>query len=180
MGEISVWAPTAPPDADAIFVDESYCVHCNNCIDIAPSTFAYHTTGGDELARVKVQYGDDAEEIDWAIMSCPTNAISYVPREDVPFLEIAMAKIQDTSKPAWNFRAGGPFFLYPSVKARFLEREARSGPRAAPDALVRQANAMKAAIDLIPQPVRLQAWPDAATGDQDATFREEQRQLEVV
>jgi len=178
---ISVWAPTAPPDADAIFVDESYCVRCNNCIDIAPDTFAYHTVGGDERARVIVQYGDDATEIDWAVKSCPTGAINYVPRQDVAFLEIAMAKILNQSTQVRRHTYGTPFDVFHQVKARFLEQEARRfGAYAAPDALARQANAIKAAIGLIPQPVRLRAWPNAATDDEDATFREERQQLEEV
>jgi len=177
--EISVWDPTAPPDADAVFVDESYCVHCNNCIDIAPSTFAYHTVAGDERACVTVQYGDDATEIDWAVKSCPTGAISYVPRQDVAFLEIAMAKILNHCRQD-NRGRRGPFDVFHQVKARFLDQEARLHPHAAPDALARQATAIKAAIGLIPQPVRLRAWPDAATDDQDAAFQEQQQQLEEV
>jgi ferredoxin len=180
LHDISVWAPTAPPDVDAIFVDEGNCVRCNNCIDIAPSTFAYRETCGDERARVVVQYGDDATEIEWAVKSCPTGAISYVPREDVPFLEIAMANINGQSYENWRARRGGPFHLYHQVKARYLEKEARLGPHAAPDALVRQANAIKAAIDLIPQPIVLRAWPHAATDDDNVTFQEEERQLEEV
>mmetsp|Transcript_115683 Transcript_115683/g.230604 ORF Transcript_115683/g.230604 Transcript_115683/m.230604 type:complete len:343 (+) Transcript_115683:126-1154(+) len=183
FGESSVWAPMAPPDADAIFVDESQCVRCNNCIDIAPNTFKYHTIDGDERARVSVQYGDDATEIGWAVTSCPTGAISYVPRQDIAFMEIAMAECQDYRRQGRRSRHGGKPFTgvesaFHKVKAKFIEREAKLDRQIPPDALIRQANAMKAAIDLIPESVSLRAWPAAATDDQDATFQEEQQQLE--
>jgi len=181
FGEISIWAQNAPQDADAIFVDENNCVHCSNCIDIAPSTFTYHDIGGDEKARVTVQYGDDATEIDWAVKSCPTGAIHYVPRQDVAFLEIAMAKCQETSVRDWRRRRGGPFSVFHDVRAKFLsqQREANAS-YATPDALARQENAIRASIELIPQSVRLRAWPETDTDDQDATFQEEQHQLEEV
>jgi len=85
----STWAPGSPSDARPVFVNECQCVMCVRCVECAPETFVmdYEGTG---RARVFQQCGDDLVDIDWAIEACPTAAISYVDREDLPLLELFM------------------------------------------------------------------------------------------
>lgn len=82
----SPWSDTAPIDARGIFVDEGRCVMCWCCMECAPATFAMDEdiTG---RAHVVLQYGDPLSDVEAAVDVCPTHAISFVSREDLPFLE---------------------------------------------------------------------------------------------
>lgn len=82
----SPWSDTAPTGARGIFVDEGRCVMCWCCMESAPATFAMDEdiTG---RAHVVLQYGDPLSDVEAAVDVCPTHAISFVSREDLPFLE---------------------------------------------------------------------------------------------
>ncbi|CAI0455160.1 unnamed protein product [Linum tenue] len=69
----------------ALFVDETACVGCGECAYHASNTFVMDEALG--CARVKVQYGDDAEEIEVSVDSCPVNCIHWIDSEDLGLLE---------------------------------------------------------------------------------------------
>mmetsp|Transcript_43597 Transcript_43597/g.79426 ORF Transcript_43597/g.79426 Transcript_43597/m.79426 type:complete len:341 (-) Transcript_43597:246-1268(-) len=86
----STWPAGATYDDEGYFVDESQCVMCRNCVDIAPGTFALHGRGHTR-AYVFKQNGDPADDLHWAKASCPTGAIFRGSREKVEELEEAMS-----------------------------------------------------------------------------------------
>lgn len=65
------------------YVDEIFCVGCNNCWSVAENTF-FMNNG---VARVFSQGGDSPDLIAEAIDTCPVNCIYYVSLEDLIVLE---------------------------------------------------------------------------------------------
>ncbi|CAN1853320.1 Chaperone protein dnaJ C76, chloroplastic [Linum perenne] len=74
----SVW--NGPSRPHALFVDETACIGCGECAYHASNTFVMDQYLG--CARVKVQYGDDADKIEVSVDSCLVNCI-----QDLPLLE---------------------------------------------------------------------------------------------
>jgi len=68
-----------------VFVDEFKCIGCWNCAATAPKTFAIEADN--QRARVFAQWGDTEEDLNWAVMSCPVDCISWVTREQLQVLE---------------------------------------------------------------------------------------------
>ncbi|CAL1358070.1 unnamed protein product [Linum trigynum] len=66
-----------------LFVDET--AWCGECAYHASNTFEMDEALG--CARVKVQYGDDAEKIEVSVDSCPVNCIHWIDSEDLGLLE---------------------------------------------------------------------------------------------
>ncbi|KAL8138097.1 hypothetical protein V2J09_004098 [Rumex salicifolius] len=83
MMTYSVW--NGPLRPEALFVDENACIGCRECVHHACGTFIMDEAVGS--ARVKVQYGDDLQNIEVAVESCPVNCIHWVDREDLSVLE---------------------------------------------------------------------------------------------
>ena len=67
------------------YVDETTCIGCTYCADVARNTFYMNEDAG--RARVFAQGGDDPEVVLEAIDSCPVNCISFVDLEDLVILE---------------------------------------------------------------------------------------------
>ena len=68
-----------------VFVDETECIGCTFCADVARNTFYMNDDAG--RARVFNQGGDDPEIVQEAIDTCPVMCISYVDHEDLVILE---------------------------------------------------------------------------------------------
>ncbi|GAV66355.1 DnaJ domain-containing protein/Fer4_15 domain-containing protein, partial [Cephalotus follicularis] len=82
LGYSSWKGPLRP---QALYVDETACIGCRECVHHAGNTFVFDDALGS--ARVKVQYGDDDQNIEVSVDSCPVNCIHLVDREDLRVLE---------------------------------------------------------------------------------------------
>ncbi|KAL5723902.1 hypothetical protein ACHQM5_007239 [Ranunculus cassubicifolius] len=74
-----------PMREKALFVDETACVGCRECVHHASKTFMMDDTLG--CARVKVQFGDENQRIEVSVDSCPVNCIHWVDKEELAVLE---------------------------------------------------------------------------------------------
>ncbi|XP_019185778.1 PREDICTED: uncharacterized protein LOC109180578 isoform X3 [Ipomoea nil] len=74
-----------PLRPQALFVHESACIGCRECVHHAPNTFAMDENLG--CARVKVQDGDTDKKIEMSVDSCPVNCIHWVDTEELAVLE---------------------------------------------------------------------------------------------
>ncbi|KAL5572764.1 hypothetical protein UlMin_022361 [Ulmus minor] len=91
-----------PLRSQALFVDENACIGCRECVHHASKTFMMDEAHG--CARVKVQYGDNEQEIEVSVDSCPVNCIYWVDREELPVLEFL---IQPQPKEGYGVFGGG-------------------------------------------------------------------------
>lgn len=98
---LSKWAPTLvpkmskhedPAESRAVFVDESTCIGCKNCVWCAPATFRMEDEHG--RSRVFGQWLNNEEDIQTAIDSCPVDCIHWVDRSELPALEYVCQKQQ--------------------------------------------------------------------------------------
>lgn len=169
----SAWHPEASADAEGIFVDETQCVICFNCTDIAPATFKINndeTRGASGRAHVYMQHGDWQEDIDYAIESCPTSAISYVSRDDLPLLDEVMPDVEfEAPNIMMRRRSGnmppiaslpGPWELLPRAKEKIRREEAKA-QESGQQSLQETADNIRRVLGGIPEQVRQQAWPEA-------------------
>jgi len=93
MGEFvqrSKWSPDAPYSVKGLFVDQTKCQGCGRCTEIASSSF--ESDVGEGTSRVVEQFADCMEMLEQAVDGCPSKAIRWVNREDLPFLEGAMGE----------------------------------------------------------------------------------------
>ena len=74
-----------------IFVNESSCIGCRLCADVAPDSFTIEPVYG--RARVSEQWVSTEDELQAAIDSCPVDCIHWVDKEELPFLEHVMTKM---------------------------------------------------------------------------------------
>nr|GMC62086.1 high affinity nitrate transporter 2.7 [Ipomoea batatas] len=74
-----------PLRPQALFVHESACIGCRECVHHAPNTFTMDENLG--CARVKVQDGDTDKKIEMSVDSCPVNCIYWVDTEELAVLE---------------------------------------------------------------------------------------------
>ncbi|KAF2302383.1 hypothetical protein GH714_035891 [Hevea brasiliensis] len=82
MGFSSWKGPFRP---EAVFVDENACIGCRECVHHASNTFVMDEALG--CARVKVQFGDNDQNIQVSVDSCPVNCIHWVDKEELAVLE---------------------------------------------------------------------------------------------
>mmetsp|Transcript_120228 Transcript_120228/g.268714 ORF Transcript_120228/g.268714 Transcript_120228/m.268714 type:complete len:436 (+) Transcript_120228:1-1308(+) len=103
----SSWSSLTPEgDVKGVFVDETKCTRCYQCVDSASSTFGIRDETREEKAYVMQQYGDNEEVIVAAILACPSRAIMVVAREDLTLIEYAMAKCAKLRKRAKDLKRG--------------------------------------------------------------------------
>lgn len=104
--------PSASGEGEkGVFVDETVCSRCYKCVDVASSTFSIHTSPSrNQKAYVASQDADAGEIVEMALTNCPSRAISYVPLEDVPLLELAMRESIDLQQRS-NILTG-PFDIF--------------------------------------------------------------------
>jgi ferredoxin len=81
-----------PHNQRATFVDGSRCIGCMMCVGAAEKTFHLESKWG--RARVHTQWGDDEDNIQVAMDSCPVDCIHWVRKGDLPVLEWCMSKAQ--------------------------------------------------------------------------------------
>ncbi|KAM0944186.1 putative DnaJ domain, 4Fe-4S ferredoxin-type, iron-sulfur binding domain-containing protein [Dioscorea sansibarensis] len=117
----SLW--NGPLRSQALFVDESKCIGCQECVHCASKTFVMDETGGS--ARVKVQFGDDDQNIKVSVDACPVNCIHWVDSEELPLLEFL---IRPQPKESYGVYGGGwerPGDVFGAAKRlrKHLERE---------------------------------------------------------
>ncbi|MEW5310188.1 MAG: hypothetical protein WDW38_002008 [Sanguina aurantia] len=93
----------ASAEADLVFVDEASCIGCTNCCAVCPTTFALEDDFG--RARVMNQRVDGNEKLQEAIDTCPVSCIHWVTAGQLPLLEVAMAKMEQS--PVWSLLSGG-------------------------------------------------------------------------
>ncbi|KAK1606106.1 hypothetical protein QYE76_029779 [Lolium multiflorum] len=115
-----------PMRSQALFVDENKCIGCRECVHHAGETFAMDDILGS--AHVEVQFGDDEQQIQVAVESCPVNCIHWVGSEQLPPLEF-MSRPQP--KEGHGVFGGGwerPKDVFMAAKsfAKKLERQERS------------------------------------------------------
>ncbi|KAK4282372.1 hypothetical protein QN277_013757 [Acacia crassicarpa] len=109
----STW--NGPSRPHALFVDENACIGCGECVHFASNTFTMDEALGS--ARVKVQYGDDDQNIEVSVQSCPVNCIHWVDTEELPVLEFL---IQPQPKKGYGVYGGGwerPANVFSAAKA---------------------------------------------------------------
>lgn len=75
-----------PVRTQMVYVDETACIGCYNCANVAQSTFFMESEHG--RARVFDQWGDDDETIEIAIETCPVDCIHYIPYQELVDLEV--------------------------------------------------------------------------------------------
>lgn len=102
VGEpLSKWIPTMvpsmakhedPAETRAVFVDESSCIGCKNCMWCAPATFRMEEAHG--RSRVFGQWLNNEDELQTAIDSCPVDCIHWVEKSELPALEHVCQKVQ--------------------------------------------------------------------------------------
>ncbi|KAK7339559.1 hypothetical protein VNO77_20233 [Canavalia gladiata] len=96
----STWKGPLRPQA--LFVDENACIGCRECVHHSSHTFTMDEALG--CARVKVQYGDNDQNIEVSVESCPVNCIHWVETEELPVLEFL---IQPQPKDEYGVFGGG-------------------------------------------------------------------------
>lgn len=74
-----------PDEEQGTFVDETTCIGCRMCNNIAPNTFTMEAEHG--RARVFCQWGNARDDIQDAINSCPVDCIHWVRKQELPILE---------------------------------------------------------------------------------------------
>jgi len=166
----SKWPEDASPFAEGMFVDESQCVMCRNCVDIAPGTFSMGEDSS-ERAHVFQQFGDTDEDIEWARISCPTSAISRWPREDLFMLEEAMARCHLHTPDIMARRRihgtrgmlqGSPFTVVQNLSERRYRPNRFSGNGHSPGATQVEAS-IKQAVSALPDEVTAKVWTSSST-----------------
>ncbi|CAJ1363886.1 unnamed protein product [Effrenium voratum] len=163
-------------DELGVFVDETACSRCYKCVEVASSTFAVHRSPerGEKVHAV-AQDADAAEILQAAVRNCPSRAISFVQKADVPLLDLAMREAVQLAQTSGVLK--GPFqileeYLVEDIIRMDLElkdftpaqtrRDARS-VAAAQDA----AEEISEASQMIPEDVRQRLWRGIG-GDQSA------------
>ncbi len=75
----------------AVWVDESVCIGCRYCANVATNTFVMEPHMG--RSRAIRQDGDSSEIIQEAIQTCPVSCIHWVAFEDLDRLKEQLAEI---------------------------------------------------------------------------------------
>ena len=94
----------------AVWVDESTCIGCRYCANVASNTFLIEPHYG--RSRVIRQDGDKTERIQEAIDTCPVDCIHWVRFEDLDDLRLKLERI--------NFQSLG---MLPKTSKRVLPKE---------------------------------------------------------
>ncbi|CAK9003706.1 unnamed protein product [Durusdinium trenchii] len=159
-----------------VFVDETRCSRCYKCIEVASSTFGVHRSPErGEKAFVIMQDADASEILQVAVQGCPSRAISFVKKAEVPLLELAM---QESVRLAQNSRVlKGPWeilqeYLVEDIIRLDLElrdfKPAQSRKDLKALAVTKDtADEISSAAEAIPEDVRQRLWRGIG-GDQSA------------
>ena len=75
----------------AVRVDESACIGCRYCANVATNTFVLEPFLG--RSRAMRQDGDTKNRIQEAIDTCPVDCIHWVPFEDLNSLQAELAQL---------------------------------------------------------------------------------------
>ena len=88
----SKWCSKDEEEDRAVFVDETACIGCRQCIYHAAATFRMEEENG--RAYCFAQWLNDEDSIQTAIDGCPVSCIHWVQREELPVLEHVMTKLE--------------------------------------------------------------------------------------
>lgn len=175
----SKWSEEAPEYVKGVFVDETQCEECCRCVSIASSTFAIHESAVRQgKAHVKLQYGDDRNIVKEAVNACPSDAIRYVSREDLPKLEYAMqkcARLRQRARPEDLDSLPGPYDIYEELmldeligmdmeKALQSDADPLSDTKVAEDLAI-QAKELAQAASVLPPETQDRLWPESFSQD---------------
>lgn len=173
----SVWNPEAPPNREAIFVDQTICRGCYKCVKIASSTFKVES--GEGSAMVSLQWGDSWENVEQARKGCPSRAIGYVTRGELAYLEHAMEdwlQKRGTQRMTLS-EMPGPYQAFDQYKLLrvhvmdFAEEGSAmdvvkqiEAYETDPGEVSQQSNEITQAADKLPAEVREQVWGSLGEG----------------
>ena len=118
---LSTWMGTKH-ERYAVFVDETACIGCRNCVHCASGTFKMEEDFG--RARVHTQWGNSREDVEIAVDSCPVECIHFVTRDDLPLLEYCMGSARRVGVAVMQAGAAGgddPFAMARAFREKRLE-----------------------------------------------------------
>lgn len=81
-----------PDEQRAVFVDESTCIGCRMCVNLAAETFGTESMYG--RARVHSQWANEEDDVKAAVESCPVDCIHFVDKQALPVLEWCMRQAE--------------------------------------------------------------------------------------
>lgn len=159
-----------------VFVDETACSRCYKCIEVASSTFAVHRSPErGEKAHAVVQDADATEILEAAVRACPSRAISFVKKEDVPLLDLAMRESATLAHTSGVLR--GPWEIFQEYVVEDIVRMDLELRDFTPAKTMRDAESVAEIADIageistsasaIPEGVRARLWKGIG-GDESA------------
>lgn len=163
-------------DEPGVFVDETACSRCYKCTEVASSTFGIHRSPErGEKAHAFTQDADATEILEAAVKGCPSRAISFVRKAEVPLLELAMresvemAQNSGVLKGPWEILEG---YLVEDIIRMDLELQNFQPAQTRRDmkSLAETkdtADEISSAAQAIPEEVRQRLWRGIG-GDQSA------------
>lgn len=163
-------------DEPGVFVDETACSRCYKCTEVASSTFGIHRSPErGEKAHAVTQDADATEILEAAVKGCPSRAISFVRKAEVPLLELAMresvemAQNSGVLKGPWEILEG---YLVEDIIRMDLELQNFQPAQTRRDmkSLAETkdtADEISSAAQAIPEDVRQRLWRGIG-GDQSA------------
>ncbi|CAE7859352.1 DJC76, partial [Symbiodinium microadriaticum] len=159
-----------------VFVDETACSRCYKCVEVASSTFAVHRSPErGEKAHAVVQDADATEILEAAVRACPSRAISFVKKEDVPLLDLAMRESATLAHTSGVLR--GPWEIFQEYVVEDIVRMDLELRDFTPAKTMRDAESVAEIADIageistsasaIPEGVRARLWKGIG-GDESA------------
>lgn len=175
-----------PAEERAVFVDETTCIGCKQCVWVAPATFRIEDAYG--RSRVFGQWLDTEENIQAAIGACPVSCIHWVSRQDLPALEHVCQNVMGRTNVGMMMAGQGGFIddVF-NATSRFLkEREATQKARvqaqqysakqeasrraAAGQTMTRNTSWFSSFADRINMSFASGDWPSASSMDSDEEY----------
>eukprot|EP00747_Dinoflagellata_sp_TGD_P187955 gnl/TRDRNA2_/TRDRNA2_46169_c0_seq1.p1 gnl/TRDRNA2_/TRDRNA2_46169_c0~~gnl/TRDRNA2_/TRDRNA2_46169_c0_seq1.p1 ORF type:complete len:398 (+),score=72.11 gnl/TRDRNA2_/TRDRNA2_46169_c0_seq1:68-1261(+) len=147
---LSRWNEDPSGKQRGVFVDESSCIGCRMCINLAEATFGQEDEWG--RARVHTQWGNLEDDVLAAIESCPVDCIHFVDKDSLAALEWCMTSAKRVNVAAMlsggGARAQDPFTLAQEFLTKRDEKRNQIQGQERRDRQRVQAGAMKNNIQL--------------------------------
>jgi len=166
----------AGDDEPGVFVDETACSRCYKCTEVASSTFEIHRSPErGEKAHAVAQDADASEILEMAVRGCPSRAISFVRKAEVPLLELAMRESTELAQNSGVLK--GPWEIFEGYLVEDIIRMDLELQNFTPAQTRRDmkslaetkdtADEISSAAQAIPEDVRQRLWRGIG-GDQSA------------